>query len=60
LVGCLFHFLRVASFGQQQTVNGNPLIFSQPDSRSRSGLLPAESPWGYSHSIRARRGSAGP
>src|ERR1700704_5598257 len=36
--------------------SGNSLIFSQPDSRSRSGLLPAESPWGYSHSIRARRG----
>ena len=33
-----------------------PGIFSRADLRSRSGLLPVESRWGYSHSIRARRG----
>ena len=43
------------------TLNGNPLIFSQPNLRSRSGLLPVDSRRGYSRPDSMHGGgSAGP
>src|SRR6266478_8701031 len=47
-----FIFIKIARAGLKFR------IFLRCDSRSRSGLLPTDSRWGYCHSIRERWGRA--